>query len=181
MCAIITCATFAAAAAELYRASGLQTYYTYANTLIPQTPDITGNHWDLYSAVTYMLTKKAVSLAKCQSLMKLLMNSGSKISQASRNDDYFISRIDGDNSTETLLWNTVILSTSDYVLTNNEYATVMLDHEHYLRGRNPGSEDFIYGGGEYKLKDLRSNASYVYMLAQILSIDYYVAPSDSDY
>ena len=65
--------------------------------------------------------------------------------------------------------------------TNNEYANVILNHEHYFRGRNESSTDYIYDGEEYKLKDLRSNACYIYMLSQILSKDYYVAPTDNDY
>ena len=172
----------ASAAVELYRASGLQTYYTYANALLPANPDIVGNHWDLFSSVTYMLTRKAVSVAKCSALMKDLMKQGENISQISRDDDYLISEIDGDDSLDSLLWNMVVLSTSDYVLTNNEYATVIGNHEHYLRGRNPQSSDYLHDeNGEYKLKDLRSNAALIYMLAQILSGDYFVAPSDNDY
>ena len=171
----------ASAAVELYRASGLQTYYTYANALLPINPDIVGNHWDLFSSVTYMMTRKAVSVAKCSALMKDLMKQGENISQVSRDDDYLISEIDGNDSLDSLLWNMVVLSTSDYVLTNNEYATVIYNHEHYLRGRNPSSEDFLYENDEYKLKDLRSNAALIYMLAQILSGDYFVAPSDNDY
>ncbi|MBO4375668.1 MAG: glycoside hydrolase family 9 protein [Lachnospiraceae bacterium] len=171
----------ASAAAELYRASGLQTYYTYANDLLPSNLDIEADHWNLYSSVTYMLTRKAVSVAKCQSLMKTLMKSGEVISQAARDDSFMVSTIDGDDSFESLLWNMVILSTSNYVLTNDEYASVIKNHEHYFRGRNFSSEDYIYDKDEYKLKDLRSNAAYIYMLAQILSGDYFVAPSDSDY
>ena len=129
-----------------------------------------------------MLTRKAVSVAKCSALMKDLMKQGENISQISRDDDYLISEIDGDDSLDSLLWNMVVLSTSDYVLTNNEYATVIGNHEHYLRGRNPQSSDYLHDeNGEYKLKDLRSNAALIYMLAQILSGDYFVAPSDNDY
>jgi endoglucanase len=171
----------AAAAVELYRASGLQSYYTYANELLPATVDIKADHWNLYSSVTYMLTRKAVSVGKCQSLMKNLMKNGEIISQAARDDSFMVSVIDGDDSFESLLWNMVILSTSNYVLTNDEYASVISNHEHYFRGRNFTSEDYIYEKDEYKLKDLRSNAAYIYMLAQILSGDYFVAPSDNDY
>ena len=171
----------ASAAAELYRASGLQTYYTYANELLPANVDINADHWNLFSTVTYMFTRKAVSVVKCQSLMKSLMKNGEVISQAARDDEFMVSEIEGDDSFESLLWNMVILSTSNYVLTNDEYAKVINNHEHYFRGRNYSSEDFIYDKDEYKLKDLRSNAAYIYMLAQILSGDYFVAPSDSDY
>lgn len=168
------------AAAELYRASGLMTYYTYTADLIPSSPDIVSSHWTLYSSITYMLTRKSVAVSKCQSLMKKLMKQGELLSQATRNDMYLVTDVT-DNSVEELLWNAVIVSTSDYVLTNNEYANVILNHEHYFRGRNESSTDYIYEGDEYKLKDLRSNACYIYMLSQILSKDYYVAPTDNDY
>lgn len=171
----------ASAASELYRASGLQSYYTYANDLLPSNPDFESSHWYLFASETYMLTRKSVSVNKCASVMKKLMKQAEIISSKSRDDDYLISEMEGDDSFETLLWNMVILSTADYVLTNNEYANVINNHEHYFRGRNVNSEDLIYQNGEYKLKDLRSNAMYVYMLSQILSSDYYVAPSDSDY
>jgi len=165
------------AAVELYRASGLLSYYTDADSLLKTDCDYYDSDWNLYAAITYMYARKSVDKTKCAVFMKKLLSEGETISNSSRADAYLVS----DDVFDRLSWNMVLLSTANYVLTNDEYSTVLINYQHYLRGRNSESKDYIFENGEYIVKDLRSNAKYVYTLAQILSTDYFVAPSDNDY
>lgn len=166
-----------AASVELYRASGLLNYYNFANTYLTASMDISANCWNFFGVITYLITRKTVDGTRCAALIKSLLKCGENISNASRTDSYLVSVENKKESEGELLWNAVILSTANYILTSNEYQLVIEDHRHFLLGRNPISKDYV-SGKEYPD---RFTAEEVFMEAQILEQDYFVAPSDNDY
>lgn len=165
------------AAAELYRASGWQTYHTSAKQILETGLDVTSSDWAAYGSVTYLTTRHAVDKIYCESIMKQLMNRAEKISAASRAGAYLTEGNQDCTDTGDLLWNMVILSTVDYVITNHEYATVIENHQHYFFGCNPDAvclvnEEGCDSVGEDGIgirDDLQLNAYHIFMLSQIMN------------
>lgn len=165
------------AAVELYRASGWNTYHLYAKKIMETNPTITDTPWATYGSVTYLTTRHAVDRKCCEILMKQLMSCAEDISAGARAGAYLT---EGDaelTNTKELLWNMVILSIADYVITNHEYATVIENHLHYFFGCNPGAvclvqEDGCDSVSEYGAgiqDNIKLNAYHIFMLSQIMN------------
>lgn len=165
------------AAAELYRASGWQTYHTAAKKILETGPDVTSSDWAAYGSVTYLTTRHAVDKKYCESIMKQLMSRAEKISAASRVGAYLTEGNPDFTDTKDLLWNMVILSIVDYVITNHEYATVIENYQHYFSGCNRSAVCLVneegcdsIGAADAGIQDdLRLNAYHIFMLSRIMN------------
>ncbi len=165
------------AAVELYRASGWNTYHLYAKKIMETNPIVTDDSWSTYASVTYMTTRHAVDRQYCETLMKQLMSHAEDISANARAGAYLTQGDAEFTNTKDLLWNMVILSIADYVITNHEYATVIENHLHYFFGCNPGAvclvqEDGCDSMGEYGAgiqDNIKLNAYHIFMLSQIMN------------
>lgn len=167
------------AAAELYRASGQQTYHLPVKQILSAGVKPGEDAWDTYGAVTYLTTRSSVNVEDCEVLMKQLMNCAEEISARARASAYFTEGNAAYTNTKELLWNMVILSVADYVITNHEYATVIEEHQHYFFGCNPDGICLMKEEGSDSILPLKDgereglllNAYYICMLSQMLKED----------
>lgn len=134
------------AAAELYRASGSQKYHTIikeygaAEELRPESREA------VYGAVTYLSTKQSVDIDLCGAFMEVLRERAAEIATESRNSYY---QINLNKEDEELLWDMVVFTVIDKVISNHEYAAIIENHLHYFVGRNPFAASMIDGIGEH--------------------------------
>lgn len=164
------------AAAELYRASGRQTYHTQIRYFLEEGVEPGNASWDTFGVFTYLSTRKPVNKEYCGIVMKQLMNYAEEISLRARESAYFTEGNENLDNTKELLWNMVILSIADYIITNHEYATVIENHLHYFLGCNPQAVSFFDAEGSDRLRkedagmqeDLLSGSCYICMLSHIL-------------
>lgn len=167
------------AAAELYRASGRQAYHTKLRSFLEKGVDPGNVTWDTFGVFTYLSTRKPVNKEYCGVIMKQLMNYAEEVSLRAREGAYFTEGNKDLDNTKDLLWNMVILSIADYVITNHEYDTVIENHLHYFLGCNPQAVCFLDAKGSDRLwkeggalqEDLLSGSCYICMLSHILKED----------
>ena len=165
------------AATELYRASGQGSYRLAAKRFLETSVKTGESFWDTCGSVTYLSTRHTVNVEYCNTIMKDLMTCAEKISVGARSQVYLTDGKADFSNTKELLWNMVILSVADYVITNHEYATVIENHQHFFAGCNPTGVclvqeegcDSFWDGGEGIQQNLLMNAYYICMLSQILN------------
>lgn len=133
------------AAAELYRATGQSKYVQVAEA---STDGLAGkceqgdfDRYDYLAAITYISTKQRVKLDLCTKLIRVVMNRAEEIAAgiprlAYRETDMTETDID------EIMWNMVVLSVVEYVITNYEYAGVIEDQYYFLWGRNARAHCF---------------------------------------
>lgn len=134
------------AAAELYRASGGYQYHAFVKEYAAEEEELAESREAVYGAVTYISTKQSVDIDLCSRFIKEIMAQAEKISAASKESGYQVAF--GDSVTnEDILWDMVILTVVDKVISNHEYATVIENHLHYFLGRNPLAVSFVDEAG----------------------------------
>ncbi len=161
-------------AAELYRATGKSRYHTVVKELGKKLePDIY-NEALTYGAVTYASTRRAVNESLCNSYLIDMMEQAENISAASIKDDFMVgSRLQVGN-TDIFFANTTNMVVVDYVITNEEYGSLIEDHQHYLMGRNElGLSYFDFEGCEKKADNFLGEeavylAKYIMILSEIM-------------
>lgn len=149
------------AAAELYRATGVDSYQKYikefVNAGLPDGEDM--KEAALYGTVTYLCTKKGADKTLCTQLMKTISTMGEQIFLNARDGAY----LTASKEPESILMDMEIMAVMNHIITNHEYATVLENHLHYLLGRNAESQDFrqeiFHSPGEF--------AGYIQLLAAI--------------
>ena len=134
------------AAAELYRVSGSQKYHTIIKEYGATEELQTENREAVYGAVTYLSTKQSVDIDLCGVFMEVLRERAAEIATESRNSYY---QINLNKEDEKLLWDMVVFSLIDKVISNHEYAAIIENHLHYFVGRNPSAASMIDGIGEH--------------------------------
>lgn len=150
------------AAAELYRASGRREYR--------QKVEKTGNEilesgdfpddYALCGAMTYLSTKRSVDVELCTLLMKKMMSVAEEIIDTAKENRYPDAN-EGEKKQE-ILSETALLSVGNFISRNREYAVIIEDKYHYMRGRNPWSEDYL------KDADLKDKSYFLMVLCQML-------------
>lgn len=168
-----------AATAELYRASGQYSYHMLVQQFIKAGVDIHASMWDTYASITYLSTRQAVNVDLCAELMAELMDEAENISQRARAEAYLTEGKENFENTNELLWNMVVLSVADYVITNHEYATVIENHQHFFLGVNKTAACLIHqeeceriGEAEEQIQEnILMNAYYICMMSQILQVE----------
>lgn len=168
---------FFCAAAELYRASGQSAYHVPLKQALDAGVAPGENFWDTFGCITYLSTRHFVNVELCSKVMKQLLEYAEAVSERARTEAYFTEGNADFTNTEELLWNMVILSMADYVITNHEYATVIENYQHYFLGRNPKAVCLVQGEGCDSLletesviqEDILLNSYYICMLSQIIN------------
>lgn len=123
-------------AAELYRATGKSRYHSVVKELGKTLePDIY-NEAMTYGAVTYASTRRTIKESLCSSLLKDMMEQAECISAASVKDDFMVGCRVTAEDLEHFFANTSNMVVVDYIITNEEYGSLIEDHQHYLVGRN---------------------------------------------
>lgn len=165
------------AAAELYRASGQSTYHVPLKQALDAGVGPGESFWDTFGCITYLSTRHFVNVELCSKIMKQLLGCAEDISEKARTEPYFTAGNADFTNTDELLWNMVILSMADYVITNHEYATVIENYQHYFLGRNPKAACMVQEEGcdsfleakEMIQEDILLNAYYICMLSQMMN------------
>ncbi len=162
------------AATELYRATGQYAYHKEVKNLGTGVTLDAQNKAQVFGALTYAFTKRNVDVDICASMMKVLFAEAEDIAVRA-NDNFYMTGSNLEQGEDVLLWEMLLVSAIDYVITNHEYATMIEDHLHYLAGANEEaicnirwSEKYA-GDGTEEQTDVASLAQYVMMLSEILS------------
>lgn len=133
------------AAAELYRATGQNKYVQVAeassNGLAGKCEQGDFDRYDYLAAITYISTKQRVKLDLCTKLIRVVMNRAEEIVEGIPRLNYRESDMT-ETDIDDILWNIVLLSVVEYVITNYEYASVIEDQYYFLWGRNARSHCF---------------------------------------
>lgn len=133
-------------ASELYRASGQKKYHTRIKEYGAGGEIALDSREAVYGAVTYLSTKQSVDIKLCNELMKNIMSQAEDISTCSEESGYQV-HVEKNTENEDILWNMVILTVADKVISNHEYANVIENHLHYFLGCNPLAVSFVDGVG----------------------------------
>ena len=133
------------AAAELYRVSGRQKYHAVIKEYGAVETELT-SHEAVYGAVSYLSAKQSVDIDLCGVFMETLRDKASEIAVDSR-DSYYQINLQKDD--EEILWDMVVFTVVDKVISNYEYATIIENHLHYFLGRNPSGASMMDGIGEH--------------------------------
>lgn len=128
------------AAAELYRATG--------QTIYGDILEIWGLDWEMsrvvdthsmpnnLAAITYISTKKKVDMEICSQLMTELMRETEVIVQQLNGMDQITQPSMTTLAMDEFMWNLVILTIVEYVISNHEYGSVLEQQHIYISGRN---------------------------------------------
>ncbi len=161
------------AAAELYRATGRNAYHLM---VIELSKDMTADADKValvFGTLTYASTKRSVNMDLCARLTKVLLDEAEYIAELAQEDVFSTGSSLAEESLEEILWDMVVVSSVDYIITNHEYATLIENHLHYLAGVNETAACHTCPDGESAGadigKDCMSTAEYVMMLSEILS------------
>lgn len=168
-----------AAAAELYRASGQQTYHKYVTDYL--STEEYGENMDevvFLGCVTYISMKQPVNFQLCEDITKILMSKAEKVSGKSRNSIYMIGENKEQDNHQELLLDIMYLTMIEHMITNHEYETIIENHLHYLMGRNEMAICYIDNVGEnnYRIIDenlgimnqFDANSKLIFMLSEIV-------------
>ncbi len=131
------------AATELYRASGRQKYHYFIKEYGAEE-NVLESRESVYGAVTYLSTRQSVNIDLCSAFMKIIMEKAEKIAADSKTSFY---QINLNSDSEEILWNMVVFTVVDKVISNHEYDMVIENHLHYFLGRNPSAVSFVDGVG----------------------------------
>lgn len=133
---------------ELYRATGLYTYYCqiadYKGFFENNTGYLEEQSY-LYGAMTYLVTRQKVDVELCAALMNRLMDKAEEISKRYENMIHPINA--RNNGSQDLLNNAALVSCANFCMNNYQYTNICEEFLHYLMGRNQESIDFYEGDG----------------------------------
>lgn len=159
-----------AASAQLYRASGQNTYQAALKESLSQDPLFTEeDEWVLFGSIAYLSTKQPVKAADCEKLMKILMNRAEEISEEARGSFTLTA---GNMEDKELLLDIAYLTAVNHIIPNYEYTTLMENHLHYFLGRNDGGTDYIQEGtGESApalIQQFEPDSKLIFLISGIL-------------
>lgn len=162
-------------ATELYRATGRYQYRSSAETIGREMDADVNNNAQLFGMLTYGFTKRKVNMDLCNTLLGEVFDEAEKIAQEDK-EGYFVT--EGSltpKDMDDFLWDMLILSVVDYVITNSEYATLIERNHSYLAGENVEALCYI----DSIEADMKANygisakceniAGYIMILSEIMS------------
>lgn len=158
-----------AAAAELYRASGQETYHQYLTQYLRSEAYKTQwNETVMVGCVTYLSTKHTVNRGYCENVMNLLMEKAEEISYVAREAVYFAAEKGEQDYCGQMLLEMMNLSVVNRIISNHEYETVIENHLHYFLGRNEAAENHVTDNAGI-MKQFEQDSKLILMLSGILA------------
>lgn len=152
-----------AAAAELYRASGRQSFHDYISAYFQEygyaeEPDLPV----LLGYVTYISTRQPVELSFCREITRALTESADEA--AEETEDLLLENQEGsiEENCRELVENSMYLILINHMITSREYEIVAEDILHYLMGRNVQSVSCIENAKE-------NDCRLILLLSEVLS------------
>ena len=167
------------AAAELYRATGSGGYHNVVKNYLLENPIAEmKNDFVFLGCVTCLSTKQKVDVNLCGDVMKILMQEGERIAEASKNAGLLVNIDEKQGGAAEMLRDIARLTVVDHIITNHEYAMVLQNHLHYMLGRNAESVSYLDGAGSRNYKNVDEsrgimnqidlNAELVLMMSAIM-------------
>lgn len=168
-----------AAAAELYRASGLKSCQRFVTEYLGQEDERKElDEVTFLGYVAYISTKLPVKIELCEKIAEKLMEKAEEISEEARNSDYLVKEGSGNEHNHELLQNMMYLTMVDYMIANHEYESLIENHLHYFLGRNPQAICYInnigIGNGRPSddgmgiMKQFEADSKLIFMLSEIV-------------
>ncbi|MBQ7954533.1 MAG: glycoside hydrolase family 9 protein [Lachnospiraceae bacterium] len=162
-------------AAELYRATGKNKYHTVAKELGKELKPDTANEALTYGAITYFSTRRTVNVDLCNVYLKDMMEQAELISGTASDKIFLVGTKPAGRDKDTFFAQMTVMVLVDYIITNEEYGSLIEDHEHYLMGRNElGVSYFDLGSCENPAQEMLSDhpvylAKYIVILSEIMN------------
>lgn len=169
-----------AAAAELYRASGLKECRDYLDKCLAR--GIYKGKMDdplFLGCVTYLSTKQKVNTSYCSEITKIFMAEAEKIAAKAKDSPLGVNNNAEQTNNLELLQDMMVLATVNHIITNHEYETIIENHLHYFMGRNPLSISYIddVGARNYSdyneslgiMKQFEADSKLIFMLSEVVS------------
>lgn len=158
-----------AAATELYRASGQDTYnQSLVQYLRNEAYKTRWSETAMIGCVTYLSTKHAVNRGYCESVMNFLMEKAEEISYVAREEVYLAAgSMEADNCGQ-MLSDMLNLSVVNRIISNHEYETVIENHLHYFLGRNESAKNHVTDNAGI-MKQFEADSKLIFMLSGILA------------
>lgn len=141
------------AACELYRATGDGRYAEAIDTYLKDLTfdaKVTEEEDLFLAAVAYLSTSGEVDKDACARMMGALMEQARAIASGAGASPYRVAKDEGtqDDAAGVLLrMRTLVVA--NHILYNHEYQTIILDHAHYLMGRNERAVNLVTEESEY--------------------------------
>ena len=175
----------AAAAAEIYRASGSKECEVCLNEFLENKQYLEyADELSFYACVTYINTKQKVNAKYCEEIVKDIMKRAEDISEESRTSMFLVPGDETPDSNVALLENMINMTLVDHIIANHEYDTIIENYLHYFLGRNEKSITFLDNVGSYSYKEVNEtlglmkqfdvDAKLIFMLSKIVSLDGFV-------
>lgn len=162
------------AAAELYRAAGKYSYHAAVKELGASLTLDARKEAQSFGTLTYVATKRRVDVKLCSTLLGVLLSEAESIAEKAKENDFMVGRSLKKETISQVLWDAVVVSVIDYVITNNEYASVLEHYHGYLSGANELAHCYVYGIEEEAWAqgigaDAMNTAKYIMLLSEIMS------------
>ncbi len=168
------------AAAELFRETGRYKYSKAVETYLSMTEEEQSEseyQFSVYGDVSYISTGFHTNMDFCSVIMERLMRQAEEIATESAGLNYYAEDKGYQSDQKKILKEMVILGVVDYIITNNEYETVMENYLNYFLGRNPDAVSMVTGFGQESyteltgekgiLEDSSNCAAFFFMLSDI--------------
>lgn len=143
------------AATMLYRATG---YYRYRQIITDYCAGKTdydmSNNKVFNGVVTYMATKQKTDTVICEAMMKSLKAYAENLATERKDALYLMGEEVQEIGHTTLLAEIARLTVVNYILSSNEYETVMKRYLHYFLGCNPANMCYIGQYGSVNIVDV---------------------------
>lgn len=168
-----------AAAAELYRAAGQQSFHWDMLEYLKKEENLSvREEAALFGCVTYLSTKNPVNKEQCEKIMSMLMEEAEEISARSKSSLYLAAGNQKQDNNSELLFDMMYMTVVNHIISNHEYETVMENHLHYFLGRNAQAVCYIENAGERSshevegargiMKQFDANSKLIFMLSEIV-------------
>lgn len=160
------------AASELYRVTGTYSYrrelQDYFNGQI-EVEEVLPNPYDCIGALTHFSTNSKVNRTLCTTLMEALLDQTEEIVSYVSLDNQLLSSNTREEKLNEIMWNMVLVSVVEYVITNYEYGGLIEDQYFFLQGRNTDAYDYL---NEMIVENPRWMAAYMLMISEHLAHDH---------
>lgn len=172
-----------AAAAELYRASGLQEFRRYLEKCLAEESQADQKEQDdvpyFFGNVTYLMTKQPVKREYCSERIVQLLQKVETLSAQMKKEPFYVQANEDQTNHSELLQKMLWMATVNHIITNYEYETIIENHLHYFMGRNKLSISYIDDVGIRNYKDYNeslgimnqfdTDSRLIFMLGEIIS------------
>ena len=160
------------AAAELYKATGTYSYRKVVQEYFEaqlEGGEALKNRYEVLAALTHFTTNYKVTRSLCTDLMRVVLDKAEESYGYISLDNQLLGMGGGEEKLDEIMWNMVVISVVEYVITNYEYGDLLEEEFFYLQGRNPYAADYV---NTMVAEHPEWRAAYVMLLCEHLAHDH---------